>query len=91
MRIWGCIFFVKNPHAECPYRILSILGGHSAFKILYGNLRPGVADGYSFSCIHGNLHLWYFPAARNGESANTVVIDGDMLGGNTVLLFSVVI
>ena len=67
--------------------------GHSALcllKILYGDPRPGVADSYSISRPYRDLRGRNFPAVRDGESADTVVIDGDMLGGNTVLLFSVV-
>ena len=72
---------------------MSILGGHSALfllKILYGDPRPGVADGYSLSCPHRDFHSRDVPAVRDGESADTVVIDGDMLGGNAVLLLRVV-
>lgn len=67
--------------------------GHSALcllKILYGNPRPGVADGYSLSRPHGDLLSRDFPAVRDGESADTVIIDGDVLGGNAVLLFRMV-
>ncbi len=56
----------------------------------YGDLRPGVADGYSLSHPHGDLRGRDFPAVRDGESTDTVVIDGDVLGGNAALLFSVV-
>ena len=59
-------------------------------KILYGNPIWGVADGYSLSRPHGNLRNRDIPAVRDGESADTVVIDGDVLGGNAVLLFRVV-
>ena len=51
---------------------------------------PGVADGYSFSRSHGDLRKRDFPAVKDGESADAVIIDGDVLGGNAVLLFSVV-
>ena len=67
--------------------------GHSALfllKILYGDPLRGVADGYSLSRPHRDLRSRDFPAVRDGESADTVVIDGDVLGGNAVLLFSVV-
>ena len=59
-------------------------------KILYGNPLRGVADGYSLSRPHGDLLSRDFPAVRDGESADTVVIDGDVLGGNAVLLFRMV-
>ena len=59
-------------------------------KILYGDPRPGVADGYSLSRPHCDLRSRDFPAVRDGESADTVVIDGDVLGGNAVLLFRMV-
>ena len=59
-------------------------------KILYGNPLRGVADGYSLSRPHGDLLSRDFPAVRDRESADTVIIDGDVLGGNAVLLFSVV-
>ena len=58
--------------------------GHSALfllKILYGDLRPGVADGYSLSRPHRDLRSRDFPAVRDGESADTVVIDGDTVFG----------
>ena len=56
--------------------------GHSALcllKILYGNPRPGVADGYSLSRPHGDLLSRDFPAVRDRESADTVVIDRNAL------------
>ena len=59
-------------------------------KILYGDPRPGVADGYSLSRPHRDLRSRDFPAVRDGESADTVVIDGDVLGGNAVLLLRMV-
>ena len=37
-----------------------------------------------------NLRSRNFPAVRDGESADTVIIDGDMLGGNAVLLLRMV-
>ena len=67
--------------------------GHSALfllKILYGDPLRGVADGYSLSRPHCDLRSRDFPAVRDGESADTVVIDGDVLGGNAVLLFRMV-
>ena len=65
--------------------------GHFALfllKILYGNPIWGVADGYSLSRPHGDLRSRDFPAVRDRESADTVVIN--LLGGNAVLLFRVV-
>ena len=35
----------------------------------------GVADGYSLSRSHGDLRGRNFPAVRDSESADTVVID----------------
>ncbi len=61
---------------------MSILVGHSALcllKILYGNPRPGVADGYSLSRPYGDLLSRDFPAVRDRESADTVVIDRNAL------------
>ena len=60
---------------------MSILGGNSALfllKILYGNPRSGVAVSYSLSRPHGDLRSRDFPAVRDGESADTVIIDGDV-------------
>ena len=34
-------------------------------RILYGDPRPGVADGYSLSRSHCNLRSWNFPAVRD--------------------------
>ena len=65
--------------------------GHSALfllKTLYGDPRPGVADGYSLSRPHGNLRSRDFPAVRDGESIDAVIIGGDVLGNNTVSSFS---
>lgn len=56
--------------------------GHSALfllKILYGDPLRGVADGYSLSRSHSDLLRRDFPAVRDGESADAVVIDGDVL------------
>ena len=67
--------------------------GHSALfllKILYGDPLRGVADGYSLSRPHRNLRSRNFPAVRDGKSANAVIIDGDVLGSNAVLLLRVV-
>ena len=50
----------------------------------------GVADGYSLSRPHRDFCGRNFPAVRDGKSADTVVIDGDVPGGNAVLLFRVV-
>ena len=61
---------------------MSILVGHSALcllKILYGNPLRGVADGYSLSHPHGDLLSRDFPAVRDRESADTVVIDRNAL------------
>ena len=88
---WFRVFFTgANPFV---LTMRSILVGHSALcllKILYGNPRPGVADGYSLSRPHGDLLSRDFPAVRDRESADTVIIDGDVLGGNAVLLFRMV-
>ncbi len=67
--------------------------GHSTLfliKILYCDPLRGVADGYSLSRPHRDLRSRNFPAVRDGESADTVIIDGDMLGGNAVLLLRMV-
>lgn len=67
--------------------------GHSALfllKILYGDPRPGVADGYSLSRPHGDLRFRDVPAVRDGESADTVIIYGDVLGSNAVPLLHMV-
>ena len=53
-------------------------------KILYGDPLRGVADGYSLSRPHCDLRSRDFPAVRDGESADTVVIDGDVLGGKAL-------
>ena len=61
---------------------MSILAGHSALfllKILYGDPLRGVADGYSLSRPHRNLRSRNFPAVRDGKSADTVIINGDVL------------
>ena len=72
---------------------MSILVGHSALfllKILYGDPPRGVADGYSLSRPHCNLRSRNFPVVRDGESADTVIIDDNVLGGNAVLFLRVV-
>lgn len=51
-------------------------------KILHGDPRPRVADGYSLSRFHYNFRSWNLPAIRDGEGADTVAIDGDALGGS---------
>ncbi len=50
----------------------------------------GVADGYSLSRPHGDLRGRDFPAVRDSESADTVVIDGDVLGGSAILFLGVI-
>ena len=59
-------------------------------KTISSGFVRGVADGYSLSRPHCDLRSRDFPAVRDGESADTVVIDGDVLGGNAVLLFRMV-
>jgi hypothetical protein len=59
-------------------------------KILYGDSLRGVADGYSLSRSHSDLLRRDFPTVRDGESADAVIIDGDVLGGNAVLLLCMI-
>ena len=44
-------------------------------KTISGAFIRGVADGYSLSRPHGDLRGRNFPAVRDSESADTVVID----------------
>ena len=59
-------------------------------ETISGGFVRGVADGYSLSRPHGDLRSRDFPAVRDGKRADTVVIDGDVLGGNAVLLLGMI-
>ena len=59
-------------------------------KTISGAFIRGVADGYSLSRPHGDLRGRDVPAVRDGESADAVVINRDVLGGDAVLLLGVV-
>ena len=48
--------------------------------------RRGVADCYAFSCFHQNIHLGNILPIRHRERADTVVMNDDLLGGESVLL-----
>ena len=48
-------------------------------KILYGNALRGAADGYFLSRSYRDFRSQGFLAVRDGESANTVVVDGDSI------------
>ena len=59
-------------------------------KTISGAFIRGVADGYSLSRPHGDLRGQDVLAVRDGESADTVVVNRDVLGGDAVLLLGVV-
>ena len=59
-------------------------------KTASGGLYRGVVECYALSCLHQNIHIGDFPAIRHLKRADTVIMDCHALGGNAVLLFSVV-